>query len=368
MADQKYLKYIQVKHLLVDRFADRQYRHGQKLPTEFELMKEMAVSRTTVRQALKELETDGLVERRHGSGTFFKDRRVAEKSDKSGIIGLANFYFTDYIYPDIARGIEETLDEAGYSLALANSREAVDKEISSVVRLINQGVKGLILEPSRNLQTRTDHPMLKVLDDAEIPVVTTHWGIADKKLSTVTIDDIQAGYEAAQYLLSRGHTRIAIIYKYDIQAGYDRFIGYRNALNEADIPLNSDWVLGYNHAEESADKRQGYLLTRKLLSGAEHPTAIFYFNDNIAAQGYSAIQEAKLSIPGDISVIGFDNFRNTDTMFPPLTTFEHPKYDLGRWAAKILLDEMDGSRPSMPIKLVFEPVLVERESVRTLDS
>lgn len=366
MADKKYLKYIQVKHLLINRFADRQYRHGQKLPTEFELMREMAVSRTTVRQALKELETDGLVERRHGSGTFFKDRGSVEKPNKSGIIGLINFYFAGYIYPDIVRGIEETLDEAGYSLALAGRRQAADQEISSVVRLIDQGVKGLILEPSRNLQTRTDHPLLKVLDDADIPVVTTHWGIADKKLSTVSIDDVQAGYDAARYLLSRGHTRIAIIYKHDVQAGHDRFLGYRKALNEADIPLSPDWVLSYNDAEESADPRRGYLLTRKLLSGPEHPTAIFYFNDNTAAQGCSAIQEAKLSIPGDISVIGFDNFRNTDTMYPPLTTFEHPKYDLGRWAAKILLDEMDAGRPNMPVKQVFEPVLVERESVRTL--
>lgn len=360
-------KYIQIKNLLLERFQSEDFQPGNKLPTEFELMDELSVSRTTIRQAISELENSGIVERRHGSGTYFQGIVPEKKKTSGGLIGLINFYFTDYIYPEIIRGIEDTISEAGFSLALANSRETIEKEISAVERLLEQGVQGLILEPSRNLQIRNDHPLLKLLDSIDIPVVTTHWGISDRKLSTVTIDDVPAGYEATKYLLDRGHTKIAIVYKEDVQAGYDRFLGYKEAFEEAGVQIVPEFVCTYDDRDEGIDVRQGYLLTQKLLADAEsNPTAVFYFNDNIAIQGYNAIQETGLKIGKDISVIGFDNFRNTDMLFPPLTTFEHPKYDLGKWAAKILLDEMDGTRSKMPIKLVFEPNLVERESVLDL--
>ena len=360
-------KYIQVKNDLLNRFEDHRYQAGQRLPTEAELMDELSVSRTTVRQAIGELEESGIVRRRHGSGTYFQGFHTPEQVSQGGLIGLINFYFNDYIYPEIIRGIEETISEAGYALALANSRQNIEMEISSVERLIEQGVKGLILEPSRNLQIRNDHPMLSVLDRAQVPVVTTHWGISDTKISTVTIDDIQAGYEATRYLLDRGHREIAIIYKEDVQAGYDRFLGYSRAVREAGLSVETDRVLSYNDQDEMNDVMQGYLLTQRLLRDIRRrPTAVFYFNDNIAVQGYNAINEAGLSIPNDLSVIGFDNWRTADMLAPPLTTFEHPKYNLGKWAAKILLDEMDVGHPNLPMKLVFEPVLVERESVRTL--
>ncbi len=338
------------------------------MPTEFDLMDELSVSRTTVRQAISELEKSGLIERKHGSGTYFRGFGAFQDKTSAGLVGLVNFFFTDYIYPEIIQGIEETIFQAGYSLALANSRESIDKELSSVERLIKQGVKGLILEPSRNLQIRNDHPMLKLIADIDIPVVTTHWGISATKASTVTIDDVQAGYEATKYLLDRGHREIAILFKEDVQAGHDRFQGYRNALEEAGITYNPDYTLRFDNASESADLRQGYILTSKLVKNpsAKRPTAIFYFNDNSAIQGYSAIKDAGLHIPDDISVISFDNYRNTDLLNPPLTTYEHPKYDLGKWAAKILLEEMDGSRPSLPMKLIFEPVLVERKSVKDI--
>ena len=360
MAGKKDPKYLQIKNLLMDRFRDQNFHAGQRLSTEIELMEELAVSRTTIRQAIGELKEAGVVERRHGSGTYFQGLDPGHQKPTGGLVGLINFYFTDYIYPDIVRGIEETLDEAGFSLVLANSRDNIDKEIRSVERLLEQGVQGLILEPSSNLQIRHDHPLLQLLDTVDIPVVTTHWGIGDKKVSTVTIDDIQAGYEATRYLRDRGHKRIAMVYKEDVQAGYDRFLGYHKAMDEAGCQVESQFVLTYNDKDEIADLRQGYLLTRKYLANKDLPTAVFYFNDYLAAQGYTALQEAGLKIGEDISVIGFDNYRNTETLYPPLTTYEHPKYDLGKWAAKILLDEMDRTKPKMPIKLVFEPVIVER--------
>ena len=359
------LKYLQIRDLLVDRFRKDGYEPGTKLPTELELTRELGVSRTTVRQALELLENDGIVRKRHGSGTFFIGHEEPSLEEATGLIGLVNFFFMDYIYPEIVRGIEETIFRNGYSLALANCNLDSNREIESVERLIEQGVRGLILEPSRNLQIREDHPMHQLIAELEIPVVTTHWGISNKRVSTVTLDDLRAGYDATRYLLEAGHREIGILYKEDVQAGHDRFLGYRRALEEAGLSVEPDFVYTYDNEKEARDLNQGYIGTMELLTrpSGKRPTAIFYFNDHNAMQGYGAVNELEISVPEELSLLGFDNYGTTELLNPPLTTFEHPKYELGRWAANLLLDEIAHPRKRLPMKLVFEPTLVERKSV-----
>jgi GntR family transcriptional regulator of arabinose operon len=366
-------KYKKVKKELLRLFKERNFSKGLQLPTEFELMETHGFSRNTIRQALGELEAEHIVYRVHGKGSFFNgfDRTSPEKHgstpQKSGLIGLVNFFFMDYIYPDIMRGIEDTIYKEGYSLALSNCNLDQAKEMESVKRLLDQGIKGLILEPSKNYQITVDHPLIKLLKEADIPVVTTHWNPSDKQFSMVTIDDTKAGYDATKYLLKNGHTNIGIIYKKDVQAGRFRYEGYIKALSESGFRVDPDHVLSFTDSEERANPEQGYYLTKKMLSESHtKPSAIFYFNDFLALQGYKAIGDLGLVIPDDISVIGFDDYRASSLVQPPLTTFEHPKYTLGKWAANILLEEMDSSHRPMPMQLIFEPAFIERASVGKL--
>ncbi len=361
-------KFVQVKNYLLNLFQTERFETGRQTPTEFELMDTLNVSRNTVRKAVEELEKEGIVSRKHGSGTFFVSLNEEEdRAEKSGgLIGLGNFYFMDYIYPEIIRGIEDTLFESGYSLVLANCNQDYSRELSSLQRLIDQGIKGLILEPSRNFLIDREHPITKMLENLQIPIVATHWGRNNAKLSTVTINDELAGYEAIRHFLKKGHKKIGIVYKEDVQAAYLRYKGYSRAMEEAGLPLDPDRMICYDDAGEAQDTNQGYICTKELLRRAPDTTAVFYFNDNIALQGYEALRELNLNIPGDISVIGFDNFHNTHLVHPPLTTFEHPKYNLGKWAAKILIDEIQQGERVHPMEVIFEPILVERESVRDL--
>ncbi len=366
------LKYQTIRNTLLKHFQDHNYEPGQKLPTEQELTQELGVSRTTVRQALELLKEQNIVEKRQGSGTYYlgvqsAPRLIQPETDQRGFIGLVNFSYMDYIYPEIIRGVEDTLAFAGYSLAIAPCNQNLEKEIQSIERLLDQGVKGLIIEPSQNLQINEAHPISKLIQSAGIPVVATHWGITNQLVSTVTVDDVVAGYNATKYLIDRGHRSIGHISKSDVQSGHDRFTGYRKALSEAGIEYNTTWCASYTSEQEIPGSLPAYDLTKTLLQSMEpKPTALFYFNDLTALQGYRAIHDLGLSIPKDISVLGFDNYKSTALMYPPLTTYEHPKYELGRWAAKILLSELEPRNPALHMKLVFEPKLVERESVATI--
>jgi GntR family transcriptional regulator of arabinose operon len=271
----------------------------------------------------------------------------------------------DYIYTEILRGIEEEIQKSGYSLIISNSHLNDEKQYRAIEQLINQGIDGLILEPAQNLRIQNDHPVLSLLKNSDIPVVTIHWGINHKSVSTVTLDDFYAGKLAAQYLLDMGHTRIGIIYKGDSQPGTDRCSGFRKKLEEDGHPLEDRYCYSYTSPDETENNIQGYLLTRKMIMENKlPPTAVFYFNDNLAIQGYKALTELGLKIPEDISVLGFDNHSNAAIISPPLTTFSHPKYSLGRWAAKILIDEIENNPRVRPIKLIFKPELIERGSVK----
>lgn len=367
------LKYLQVRDALIEQFRHAQYIPGQKLPTEYQLTTSLNVSRTTIRQALEMLEQDGIIEKKRGSGTFYVGHTQLNprRDATTGLIGIMNFFFMDYIYPEIIRGIEDTTAARGYSLVLANGKLSREREVDSVYRLLDQGIKGLILEPSRNFQLDPEHPIYKLIQSLTIPVVTTHWGVSNASFSSVSLDDIRAGYDATKYLLDHGHTKIAIVYKRDVQAGCDRFEGYKQALFEAGVETIPWWIQTFDTNDESTDIRQGYLTTQRVIQASQEqtdhqPTAIFYFNDHTAQQGYMAFQEANWNVPRDISVIGFDNYHASRVMYPPLTTFDHPKYQLGKWAANILLEKIEEQEESLPIKMLFEPKIVERESVRTL--
>ncbi len=360
--------YMQIEELLIAKFRDEQYENGDKLPTEHSLMETFNVSRTTIRKALQILEAKGLVTRTQGSGTFYNGR-AAEKNlqPQTKKIGLLNYYFMDYIYTEILRGIEDELASKGYSLIIASSNGSEERQYDSLKRLVEQGIDGLIIEPKRNLYEGEDIPILNLIKDIPFPVVSTHWGIEAKNISTVTIDDIYAGRSAAKYLLSCGHTKIGIIYKHDIQSANDRLEGFRAELQEAGFPLQEKYCCSFTGIEEAKDLRQGYIQTLKMLENCDDPpTAIFYFNDNFAIQGYKALAELDISVPEDISILGFDNHSNCSIVSPALTTFEHPKYDLGRWAAVLLIEEIERGSTALPMKLIFEPRLVERGSVRTL--
>lgn len=254
-----------------------------------------------------------------------------------------------------ARGIEAlqgTLSLRGYLLLLATSGYDPEVEHRQAQNMVSRGVDGLILRGD----VHTDG-LRRLLQHQRIPFVNVGVYHPDKPYASVGADNVMAGYRAAQYLLGLGHRRIGMVAALsrhnDRAAG--RVLGVRRALREAGLDLEPRWFTEVPYHLD--DARQA---ARRVLSGAERPTALLGGNDVIA---YGVMLEAErhgLVVPRDLSVMGFDDLEWSRHLRPSLTTLHLPTDEVWTRAGLYLVHTLAGE-PVAPHYEV-EATLVVRES------
>ncbi|SQK74708.1 Purine nucleotide synthesis repressor [Tatumella ptyseos] len=163
---------------------------------------------------------------------------------------------------------------------------------------------------------------------------------------------------AGRYLIERGHRDIGCIPgQMERNTGGGRLSGFLKALQEAGITLRDEWLVQGDFEPES-----GYQAMQQLLSQPQLPTAVFCGGDIMAMGAICAADEQGLRVPQDISVIGYDNVRNSRYFSPALTTIHQPKRELGEKALEMLLDRIVNKRDE-PQTIEVNPRLIERRSV-----
>jgi LacI family transcriptional regulator len=176
-------------------------------------------------------------------------------------------------------------------------------------------------------------------------------------VNSVDIDNIQAAFQATAHLISckQPLTRVAAITgPQNTIAGRDRYLGYCLALQEKGLPLDNSLVIEGNFSESS-----GYTAMQQLLSS--RPGAVFAASDMMAAGAYRAIREAGLSIPDDISIVGFDDVAVASQLDPPLTTIRQPIHRMGAQAVEILINLIQQTE-TQTTQIIMRPELVVRGS------
>lgn len=359
-------KYLQLKDIMKHYFEDEHYQPEQKVPSENELIAQFNVSRNTVRQALGELVNEGVIYKKHGSGSFFSGK-PREESTQSFLIGVITPFISYYIYPPIIQGIDDIAHKKRYNIVLGSSRGDQEKEMACLEQLLEKDIDGLLIELAGGFRDIHESKTFGLLKDLTIPVMFIDWVIDDPSVSFVSINDLEGGFRATKYLLDAGHTRIACVYPNDHVPGSQRYQGYRNALDAHHVPYNPQFDKAGTIFRWNEPEYINRLVKELLVLKDNRPTAIFFFNDSAALQGYQAIRESGLKIPDDISVVGFDDSEFATMLDVPLTSMNHPKYQIGRWAAEMLFDNISarGQRIT-PRQLVVNPTLVIRESVKEL--
>lgn len=259
--------------------------------------------------------------------------------------------------PEAAIAIDSARQEAwrtGNIIVSAQTMSDPVMEPRAIETLLSLGVSAIIYMTiiTRELQP---HKLLRELD---IPLVLLNCYTADHAFRAVIPSEIAGGQSATRHLIEHGHRRVAtILGETWMDAASSRLEGYRRALATADIPFDPKLVVQGDWSTTG-----GYEATRKLLALKHRPTAIFCQNDRTAVGCYDALREAGLSIPGDVSVVGYDDEEISRHLRPRLTTCILPHRAMASWAIEHLQESRPRDARRHPITKIECP-LVSRDSV-----
>ncbi len=196
-------KYLRLKEELVRYLAHAEYHADQKMPTEHALMAQFEVSRGTIRQALAELENEGVLYRIQGSGTFFAGNMPAAR-EQTHLLGVVTPSLSFYIYPQIIQGITDVVQQQHYHVVLGSSKTSPGQELGCIEQLLAKKIDGLIFEPAPGFQCAPGVKLFDLLKSLTIPVVFMGAAMDDVDLSYLSIDDVEGGLRATNHLNAPG--------------------------------------------------------------------------------------------------------------------------------------------------------------------
>ena len=272
-------------------------------------------------------------------------------TSKTRTVGLVVTTIADPFVAGVVAGIEDAANANGYSVVLANSHADPEREMMVVRSFAERRVDGVIVTASR-----VGALYVPMLSKMRVPIVLVNNQHPGEFTHSVMIDNLEASAHATDHLIHLGHRRIAYLGdRYGHQSDTERFGGYRQALDEADLPFRPELVVHGDGKPEGGIEAMG-----RLLALAVPPTAVFCYNDMTALGALRRIRVSGLRVPDDISLVGFDDLYIAQYTDPPLTTVRQPKRQMGRLAMEVLLRLLQGSQSEHTIRVPGE--LVGRES------
>lgn len=278
------------------------------------------------------------------------------KEGKTGVIGLVIPNINNPIYPMVTKGIEDMARRKGYNVILCNTDERIDNEKKVIEILKKKWVDGIILASA----SRDPEYIHAVKEDIKIPMVLLVRSFKGK-FDSIISNNFEASYEAVEYLIKRGHKKIAILNgDLEIELYRERFEGYKKAITDYDMELREERSFSC-----SFENKECYFKTLKLLKSGIDCDAIFATNDLRAIEAIKAIKDAGLKVPDNISVVGFDDIDISSMIDPPLTTVAQPFYQMGEVAVKRLVELIDSKGgKNKPKVTTLKSKLVVRGSTR----
>lgn len=277
---------------------------------------------------------------------------VALRTKKTRTLGVVIADNRNPFYAEVLNGIEEAAREKNYHIILANTQRDYQKEEEAINLLLAKRVDGLLITP---VQDRNDD--IKKLIAANIPFVIVGRDFENIEVDAVYNDEVKGGFFATEYLIKKGHKRIAFINGFLHKSpAQGRLEGYKKALKEHGIPLDDMMV-----SVGDIDVEDGYERTKQMLEKNLDFTAIFAYNDMMAFGAMQAIKEKGLRIPEDIGLVGYDDIPFSSLISPSLTTIRLKKQELGAESLKLLLSRINVSRKKTK-KIMLDVELKIRET------
>jgi len=287
------------------------------------------------------------------------------KIQQSHSIGLLVTNITYSFFPEIIRGIEQYAGEKGFNVMLTDSNGSLEQERMRLSMLLSKRVDGIIASPIDFLGDKSNIDVYYQFANAGIPVVFVNNILGSFPADSIAIDNLAASEMAMEHLISLGHRRIAFLADV-FESRHIREAGYRNVLRRRGIPVDERLVVWRDQRNGIrggiGDELDGYELGGKVLIQQPRPTAIFASNDAMAIGCYRRISETGLSVPEDVSLIGFDDIEVAAYLPVPLTSVAQPKEEMGRVAAEMLFSRIEEKEPRPAQRILLQGELRIRRS------
>jgi LacI family transcriptional regulator len=261
---------------------------------------------------------------------------------------VSNPFFTE-----VARGVEDGANKRDYAVFLCNSDESVVKEERYINVLIEQQVRGVLFAPSDIKSNRMDE-----MKGLGISVTLLDRELKGNNHCSISVDDIYGGRIAIEYLSELGHRDIAWVCGPDtIPQVAERGIGVAKAAKVSNVKIETVRVPLMNSA-------QGEEAAKAILELPTLPTAVFCANDLLALGVMRGLMAAKVKVPDQVSILGYDDIKFASSAAIPLSSISQPAYQMGVTAADLLLSECEDGEGHQHQQIRFQPQLVERESTK----
>lgn len=363
-------KYVQLMLKLKEEIEEGILKAGDPLPTREKLMREHGLSLSTVTRAISELERQGWLISRQGSGTFVARRssEPSEESQEGSLIGLLLPYETTNAHTWVAEFVQEA-HQNNLNLLVMYSGQDEEAELNQGRILLEKGVQGLIwlpIEPKRHVSVAS------LFSKHQVPVVVCEslGGSEPTPWTTVRNDHYNGMRMALNHLLNLGHTRIAYIGPRSSAADFgpipQRWNAYKDVMKSMDLWDPDDLVFQPNvFCEWSLHRRR----IEPLFRGSKSPTAIIGYTDPLVLEAMKQLSQLGIRFPEDVSLIGHGDFEAGAYSSPRLTTVAPSIPEFVDKVFRLLIDQMQQNEEFVVgNEYVIEKRLVMRESTHPLEA
>lgn len=278
---------------------------------------------------------------------------------RTNAIGIVVNNLHDPFFHDLIKGFEIAAQQTSYSVVFCSALGGDVKSKESYVKYLSNGIVDAVILYGSYL---SDESVIKYIkEDHKVEYLLIENDMKDIECNKFLIDNLGGAKQAVEYLLEKGHRRIAhICGNPNKKVTMDRFNGYIKAMQEAGAEVLPDYI-----RYTSSDYRSGYEKMQELLDLPTMPTAVFCSDDAIASYAVRAVLDRGLRVPEDISIMGFDNQTVLPNRYkgPDITSVEQPLYTIGMESIQILSERLKGNDSGEFIKKTYGTRIVEKETV-----
>ena len=279
-------------------------------------------------------------------------------------IGVSVFEIADIFNGVLIHHIGRELSKFGYGMMVVDAANDPEKEASNIRFLVNKKVDGIIMVPGS-----MDSSVMDDAVKANIPIVLIDGKYRDKSFDSVTINNREAAASIVDYLMRRGHEKIAFIGSDASYTANERLKGYREAMDDEGLKLREEYQFVGDLSTE-----YGYKAMNELMQLEDRPTAVISANYELNLGVVMAMNESQISYPDEISVVGFDNLILSQVLSTRLTVVEQPMERFGVKGVEILMKRIREKKKEKPeeekeyINIILNTHLIEGGSVKDLSN